>query len=243
MNKLLSKIISAAMCAGVVLSTAISAAAESVNVEPDYPLHGNKCGAVVIKPELDREVYVTITQLTPDGDYVYYNTVIPAGGEAVGENDYTFIIEGKDDVSYTMTLGVPKYKGSDDTQDFIYDFTVSDTDYIVDEVIKGYVYSVSIERNDELELPEITSSEDPVKNEENVIVSSMVISFPASDIIPGDVNFDEVVDLYDVIEIAKYLMNKDYFGKDQIAAGDYDGNGSVDLYDAISIAKMIMNIK
>lgn len=243
MKKLLSKIISMAVCAGLVFSTAMSAAAESVTVEPDYPIHGNKCGAVVIIPELDREVYVTITQLTPDGDYKYYDTVIPAGGETAGENDYTFIVEGKDDVSYTMTLGVPKYKGSQDIQSITYDFTVSDTDYIVDEEINGYVYSVSVLRNDEIEQPELTSEEEPVKNDDNIVVTSLAVTFPASDIIPGDVNFDEVVDLYDVIEIAKYLMNKDYFGADQLAAGDYNGSGAVDLYDAIDISKMIMNIK
>lgn len=243
MKKFLSKIISAAVCAGVMLSTALSAAAETVTVEPDYPIHGNKCGTVVITPQLDREVYVKITQLTPDGDYVYYNTVIPAGGETVGETDYSFIVEGKDDSSYTIALGVPKHKGSNDTQEITYDFTVRDTDYIVDEEINGYVYQFLVSRNDELEQPEITAEHESVIDENCIVTTVVAVSFPASDIIPGDVNFDEVINLYDVIEITKYMMDSSYFGDDQIAAADYNADGKVNLYDAIDIAKMIMNMK
>lgn len=243
MKKIFSKIISAAVCAGMVLSTAMSAAAETVTVEPDYPIHGNKCGTVIITPELDREVYVKITQLTPDGDYVYYNTVLPAGGEAVGETDYSFIVEGKDDSSYTITLGVPKYKGSKDTQEITYDFTVSDTDFIVDEEINGYVYMFSVLRNDDLEQPEITAENEAVMDENGIVTTAVTFTFPASDIIPGDVNFDEDINLYDVIEITKYMMDPSYFGDDQIAAADYNADGKVNLYDAIDIAKMIMNMK
>ena len=243
MKKIFSKIISAAVCAGIVLSTAMSAAAETVTVEPDYPIHGNKCGTVVITPELDREVYVKITQLTPDGDYVYYNTVLPAGGETVGETDYSFIVEGKDDSSYTITLGVPEHKGSKDTQEITYDFTVSDTDYIVDKEINGYVYLFSVLRNDDLEQPEITAEHEAVMDENNIVTTVVAVTFPASDITPGDVNFDEVINLYDVIEITKYMMDPSYFGDDQISAADYNADGKVNLYDAIDIAKMIMNMK
>lgn len=246
MKKIFSKIISAAVCAGMVLSTALSAAAETVTIEPDYPIHGNKCGAVIIRPELDREVYVKITQLTPDGDYVYYNTVLPAGGETVGENYYNFFVEGKDDSSYTMTLGVPKYKGSKDTKEITYDFAVSDTDYTdyIDDIeIKGYVYQLMISRNDELEQPEITAEHEAVIDENGIVTTVVAVTFPASDITPGDVNFDEVINLYDVIEITKYLMDPAYFGDDQISAADYNADGKVNLYDAIDIAKMIMNMK
>lgn len=242
MKKIISKIISAAVCAGVMLSTAMSAAAESVAVEPDYPIHGNKCGTVIITPELDREVYVTITQNAPEGEYVYYNTVLPAGGEAAGEIDYTFIVEGKDDSPYTITLGVPEYKGSKDTQILTYDFTVRDNDYILDEVVNGYVYSFSVLRNDDLEQPEITAEHETVMDENYILTTVVAVSFPASDIIPGDVNFDEVINLYDVIEITKYMMDASYFGDDQIAAADYNADGNVNLYDAIDIAKMIMGM-
>ena len=159
MKKILTKIISAAVCAGLVLSTAMSAAAETIIVEPQYPLHGNKCCDVFITPEIDRVIYVKITQITNEGDYVYYDTVIPAGGEATGENDYDIVLEGKDDTSYKMVLGVPKYKGSKDTQEFTYEFSAKDPDFNPDEETEGYVYYVSVQRNDELEQPELTSSD------------------------------------------------------------------------------------
>ena len=71
------------------------------------------------------------------------------------------------------------------------------------------------------------------------ISTSAVLSFPLSDITPGDVNFDGVVDLYDAIGIAKYLMDSSYFNEEQLIAGDYNKNGTVDLYDAIDIAKTL----
>ncbi len=243
MKNNISKIISMAVCAGMILSSTMSVSAETVLVESKYEFHGNKCGEVIISPEIDRDICVSIVQVTEDGNFKYYdNVVIPAGGELTGEDDYSFVLEGKGegDTKYSMTIGVPMYKGSTNYQNFVQEFVIRDTDFIVDEVVEGYVYTYTITRNDELEEPTVTESSESVKGKDNIYLSAMTIAYPASDTTPGDVNLNGMVDLYDVIDIAKYLMNKDYLTEDQIAAGDYNTDGKTDLYDAIGVAKYIM---
>lgn len=56
----------------------------------------------------------------------------------------------------------------------------------------------------------------------------------------GDVTMDGKVDLYDCIEIAKYMMGMVKFTNEQIAIGDITGDGVCDLYDAIEVAKTLM---
>ncbi len=58
----------------------------------------------------------------------------------------------------------------------------------------------------------------------------------------GDVTLDGKVNLYDVIAIAKYVMDsKKYPLSDEaISNGDVTENGKLDIYDAIEIAKIIM---
>lgn len=240
MKKIISKITPLAACTGILLSSRISAYAETINVDPDYPIHGNKCGIIYVDPNLDRDVYVTITQYTPDGDYVYYNTVIPAAGSAAGENDYSFLIEGKDDVSYAIDIGVPKFKSAKDPQIYTYKFSIPDTDDIVDDVISGYSFTFNISGTDEFDVPTLYSSSNPQKGEDNIVSMIKKVLFPVADYIRGDVDFSGDIDLSDAVEIAKYILNNNYLSGDRLLAADYDENGVVDLSDAVGIAKYIL---
>lgn len=56
----------------------------------------------------------------------------------------------------------------------------------------------------------------------------------------GDVTMNGKVDLYDAIEIAKYMMGMVDFTNEQIAIGDMTGDGVCDLYDAIEVARTLM---
>lgn len=58
----------------------------------------------------------------------------------------------------------------------------------------------------------------------------------------GDISGNGEIDLYDAIEIAKYIMGMVSFDSEQCEVADYDGNGTVDLYDAIGVARYIMGI-
>lgn len=58
----------------------------------------------------------------------------------------------------------------------------------------------------------------------------------------GDISGNGKYDLYDAIEIAKYIAGIRKFTEEEMDIADYDGNKRVDLYDAIGIAsEMIKN--
>lgn len=65
----------------------------------------------------------------------------------------------------------------------------------------------------------------------------------AENTLSGDVTFDEIVNLYDVIAIAQYLMDKEMYPltEEAISVGDVTGDGVLDLYDTIEIAKIIIS--
>ena len=56
----------------------------------------------------------------------------------------------------------------------------------------------------------------------------------------GDITRDGVVDLYDAIEIAKYMMNMIDIDEEQMEVGDINNDGVVDLYDAIEVARTLL---
>lgn len=56
----------------------------------------------------------------------------------------------------------------------------------------------------------------------------------------GDSNMDDIIDLYDVIAIAKHIMDIEPFNDAEMAFADYNEDGVVDLYDAIAVAKVII---
>lgn len=58
--------------------------------------------------------------------------------------------------------------------------------------------------------------------------------------IQGDISGNGKIDLYDAIEICRYIMSMRTFTDEEKVIADYDGNGVVDLYDAIGIAKELL---
>lgn len=56
----------------------------------------------------------------------------------------------------------------------------------------------------------------------------------------GNITRDGVVDLYDAIEIAKYMMNMIDIDEEQMEVGDINNDGVVDLYDAIEVARTLL---
>ena len=56
----------------------------------------------------------------------------------------------------------------------------------------------------------------------------------------GDITRDGVVDLYDAIEISKYLIHMVDIDEEQKVVGDINDDGVVDLYDAIEIARSLL---
>lgn len=56
----------------------------------------------------------------------------------------------------------------------------------------------------------------------------------------GDITGDGTVNLYDVIEIAKYMLGMRDFTDEAAIIADYNSDGTVNLYDAIAIAQYMM---
>ena len=56
----------------------------------------------------------------------------------------------------------------------------------------------------------------------------------------GDISRNNLIDLYDAIEISKYIMNITDIDEDTILLADINRDGVTDLYDAIEIAKTLL---
>ncbi len=229
----MKKIISGIMSAIVLMST-VSVSAAALEVNPNFDIHGNRCGKVLVKADIERDVEVTITQNTKDGSFDYYTTVIPQGDN---KNTYEFVLEGKDDVNYTIRLGVSKFKNSDTLQYYNNEFMVYDTDEITDDEVSGYEYSYNISKGEELSDEKITENK---KGKDNIIRNAQNVYFPVTDYNIGDVNMNGSVELQDIIIISKYLICKDEFDADKTSLADYNGDGKADLHDAIDIAKYLL---
>ena len=74
----------------------------------------------------------------------------------------------------------------------------------------------------------------------NRLCNPISISTDKKQVLTGDVNLDETVDLYDAVWIGSYLINKISFTESQLSIGDVNGDGICDLYDAIEIAKTLL---
>lgn len=236
MKKIVSKIVSVTSAMALAAGTSSYVFAETISVDPAFPLNGNKCGQVIVEADISRDVYVTIDQVTQDGVYKYYDMVmIPASDT---DDSYSFVLEGNDEASYNIVIGVPKYKHSAKHQTFEESFMVYDTDEIKAEGAEGYEYTYVINEGEELLSEKVTESD---KDENNVIKSLTNLYFPISDYAAGDITMNETIDLYDAIEIAKYIMNLRDFTEDEMEIADFNADGNIDLYDVVGIAKMIMS--
>lgn len=70
--------------------------------------------------------------------------------------------------------------------------------------------------------------------------STLSASTTASSV-KGDISGNGKLDLYDAIEISKYIMGMRTMTSAEQSTADYNSDGAVNLYDAIAIAKYIMN--
>lgn len=229
MKKILSGIISSFIAAS--MSIGMIASAETAQ-EPNFSMNGNKCGKVIVRAEIESDVHVTITQHTEEGDFDYYESVIPSDAN---DGVYSFILEGKDDASYTVKIGVSKYKNSSSSASLQYyedEFVVHDTDEIKTQDVSGYEYKYTVYEGDELKSEKTVENK---KNSSNIIQNEVNVYFPMSDALPGDSNLDGVVNIRDAANIARMVaQNK---ASQLPETSDYNGDGKVNVRDAAAIAK------
>lgn len=71
--------------------------------------------------------------------------------------------------------------------------------------------------------------------------ASTLSSSTTASSVKGDISGNGKLDLYDAIEISKYIMGMRTMTSAEQSTADYNSDGAVNLYDAIAIAKYIMN--
>ncbi len=225
MKKILFEVISLIVFAAITLS--INVSAESVQT-PNFDINGNKCGTVIVYAEIERDVQVLITQHTEEGDYDYYDSVIPCDSD---EKEYRFILEGKDDASYTVKIGVSKYRDSDFLQYYEDEFTIYDVDEIKTDDISGYQYKYSVYKGEELSEQKITIDE---KDQDNIVHNEASIYFPTAEYVMGDANSDNIFNIRDAAHIAICCAKGESNKLPEWA--DYNNDGIANIRDAAAIA-------
>ena len=226
----MKKIISGLTALLTVSALSLTAAA-NVRIEPKYPMHGNKCGMVTVVPDVERDIHVVIVQNTIDGDYKYYDEIIPADAQ---DRVSEFALEGKDDVMYTITIGVPKYKGTQQYEEYTDKFGVPDTDEMTDSDIAGYNFTFNVGKNEAEEV----ASQITRKGEadiEKIVQTETALLFPVLEAIKGDVNNDGKVNVRDAAAIASGIVK----GIELPPYGDFNDDGKVNIRDAAAIASSI----
>ena len=191
-------------------------------IEPRYPMHGNRCGEVRISNETGRNAHIKITQNGVDGSFVYYD-------EEISDGSFELVLEGNDQVDYTVTIGAPKYIGSKKYKEFSESFTVHDTDEMDSDVL--YVHSYSVQKND---TDEVSASNEKIETDSTIETDTLIL-FPISDKLLGDANNDGNVNVRDCAFIANAIAQK----KSLPDNADHSEDGNVNVRDAASLARLL----
>lgn len=59
----------------------------------------------------------------------------------------------------------------------------------------------------------------------------------------GDVTMDNIIDIYDILEIQRYILGITTLTENTLAAADVTGSGNVDIYDILAIQRHILGIE
>lgn len=219
--------------------------AEAVEIEPSKYLADNS-GFLSVNVNGGRAVRVNIEKNTPDGMFVYYNTLLEKDGTYVftldsceynidtGEydSDFTFSVTDENDTacSFTMTDKVVADPG--------FSLAISDTQY--------YFTVNSIESAERNVTAEIT----PDETDKGILKGSADISMEYIPYILGDVNSDGLINLQDAAEALSYYakssanMNPKFTEGTSVmsenaafAAADINKDMKIDINDAAYILR------
>ena len=227
-NKIIKGSLSAVLT-GLMLTTSVNAQ----TAVPNYPMHGNRCGKVLVSSAINRDVHIRITQNGLDGHCIFYDEVIKANST---DKVLEFEIEGSNEADYTIDIGVPKYIGSKVYKEYSEKLTVPDTDEM-DNNVSCYQFSYTANENT---LDEVSSSSvNESINESGTVKTDRLVLFPISDKLLGDANDDGMVNVTDAAFIAYTLAKR----KDLPDNADYNEDDLVNVRDAASIAKFLAEKK
>ena len=139
------------------------------------------------------------------------------------------------------------------TDETVSDFELKETDGRLSHVRdnKYYLFDVTDEKNGMIGIMDLC---DTLVNNYSFIVDAFpnVPDFPINDYeyqenyvteniyMWGDATNDDIIDLYDAIEISKHIMGIGELDEDTILLADINRDGETNLYDAVEIAKSLM---
>ena len=66
------------------------------------------------------------------------------------------------------------------------------------------------------------------------------ISFDNFIFILGDINFDGIVDILDIVRIVNYIMGDIEFNENEFTGADYNADGIVNILDIVQIVNYIL---
>ena len=229
MKKIISGIVSFITAAAAM----VTAASAEVYIQPKYPFNGNRCASVVVDSDINSKVHVKIVRNSLEGDHTYYDDYIYADDS---DKIHCFELEGKDDVTYTLTIGSEKLKGSSKFEEYSTVLQINDTDEMPYSDTAGYryIYSVSESGFDDKDSYILYENE---KTEDNITETKTVLLFPVQEGLAGDANTDGSVNVLDAVFIAKKLAQGK--GSELPDTADYNNDGKKNVVDAVAIAKYL----
>ncbi|SVD67583.1 uncharacterized protein METZ01_LOCUS420437, partial [marine metagenome] len=59
---------------------------------------------------------------------------------------------------------------------------------------------------------------------------------------PGDVNFDSVLNILDVVILANYILGSDTPTSSEFAAADLNGDGTLNILDIVILTNLILEV-
>lgn len=118
------------------------------------------------------------------------------------------------------------------------------TQYSLDQYGTYGLKSMSAQKNNETASTPfslVTIYDFEIKKNENgaMLVKNKIDKYETIEY--GDVNFDSVVTLQDVVDVAAYVIKQSTFSETEICVADYNHDGKVGLIDAVEIARLLCN--
>jgi len=238
----IKKLISTVVTSAVVLTSAVTAYAEDVQVDTDIYQPDRICGYLNVSASTEADVYLKVYMHTPETvaeGYVVYDTVIKADTVHV-TNNYVYELEynslnidkGTYDGYYSVIVGVHRHNDTDDPEDIAevkIPLIVEDIDFSGYETFCNINVNVIIDS--ELEQPLCVES--GVKPNKVYDLTFSCVETP-EDILYGDANEDGKLNVRDAAFIASKLAGGH---SDELTdISDINADGKVNVRDAAFVA-------
>lgn len=244
----IKKLISAFVTSAMVMTSAVTAYAQDVQVDTDVYQPDRICGYLNVDASTEADIYLKVYMHTPETaeeGYIVYDTVIKADGVHVTDN-YVYELEynslnidkGTYDGYYTVVVGVHRHNDNNDPEDIAeieFPMIVEDIDFSGYETFCNI--NVNILVDEELEEPICVES--GAKPNKTYDMTFSCVDTPEF-ILYGDANQDENLNIRDAAFIASKLAGGH---SDELPeCSDINADEKVNVRDAAFIASYMAGL-